>query len=298
MEIQDAVIDPDFTRVLRPPSEQEVRDMADDAKLRGFREPIVAWMNHGLILDGHKRHAAWKILVEEMGEDAPEPEIEEYQFKSEHEAKAWMVHNQLKLKRNLTKFEESELLGVWYNEEKKAEPGRPKSQKPRKNKDKKLGQNDPINSTAEKIAGESGKSEKTVKRAGKFAEAMEKIDAFNAKFAADIRSGSLKLSKQDVIKIGELSNFDLSQAMKNVRAGRPWNHKPNKPAGGEHFDPKQWEPDEKEAASTRKAVEKAHGALVRSLDAYGDAIGKKNEDRHQGLLGTLDEFWSDFEKWK
>jgi len=76
-------------------------------------------------------------------------------------------------RRNVTPDVASILRGKLYNGRKKEE-GAPKGNS---NAGKQLGQNDPVVSTAETVAKETGVSPATVKRDAKYAEAAEKIGA-------------------------------------------------------------------------------------------------------------------------
>ena len=83
----------------------------------------------------------------------------------------WIDKNQLG-RRNLTKEDFTLIIGRRYNRMKKSKGGDKKSDEA-----KSKCQNDPLISTAEVIAEEHGVSAPTVKRAGKFADAVEHVES-------------------------------------------------------------------------------------------------------------------------
>lgn len=87
-------------------------------------------------------------------------------------AKDWIIRNQLG-RRNLTPTQWTYLLGLRYNLEKKEVPN-PEGIGGKSGKIVE-GQNVPQQTTSERLAEEYGVSDKTVKRAGQFAEAIDSL---------------------------------------------------------------------------------------------------------------------------
>lgn len=154
------VIDQEFKSLIPPLSTEERRHLEENLLRDGCRDPLVVW--NGTLIDGHNRHEICTrhgIIFE----------VEEMHFDSREDAMDWMDKNQLG-RRNLTPDIFKVILGRIYNRTKKT-----KAEAGEKGGASK-GQNDTcLESTAEKLAKEHGVSAATVKRAGKFAEAVEQV---------------------------------------------------------------------------------------------------------------------------
>lgn len=123
----------------------------------GCRDPIVIWTGTGCIIDGHNRYD----ICRRHAIDYP---VIGKEFADEEEAKGWIIKNQL-ARRNLSADQRNYLLGMLYNTEKKHHGG-----------DRSSGQNAHLK-TAEILARNHDVNERTVRRAGKFAEVVEEIKA-------------------------------------------------------------------------------------------------------------------------
>lgn len=140
----------------------ELQELANSIKREGLLHPCV--LQGDVLLDGHNRHAiCTKHDIPFNTVPAP------LYIRTDEDAEDWIDKNQLG-RRNLSKEEFTLIVGRRYNRKKKAQgfqeagPGAGKTR----------GQNDPMfQRTAEVIAAEHGISPATVKRAGKFAEAVE-----------------------------------------------------------------------------------------------------------------------------
>ena len=149
-----------FKSLIRPLSTDEYEQLEQNLLDEGCRDPLVLWGD--ILLDGHHRYEiCTKHGISYQTVQAP------VYIRTDADAKDWIDKNQLG-RRNLTKDEWRELIGRRYNRKKKskAEAGSIGGVS--------KGQNDTcLQSTAEVIAAEHGVSAATVKRAGKFAEAVE-----------------------------------------------------------------------------------------------------------------------------
>ena len=68
-------------------------------KRDGFTDPIIVWLGHGILIDGHNRHRVWR---DELGGDEDKaPEMTEKHFATRDDVKEWMLRRQLS-RRNLT----------------------------------------------------------------------------------------------------------------------------------------------------------------------------------------------------
>lgn len=139
----------------------------------GARDPLVAWSNDkGLtLLDGHNRYEICTRLGLPF-------DIHEVFLSSRDEAEDWIDRNQLG-RRNLHPDAFTLLLGRRYNRSKKA------AHRPEKS----VNVTELSGVTAERLAKEYGVSEKTVRSAGKFAEAVEKAEQISPGIGLQVAHG-------------------------------------------------------------------------------------------------------------
>jgi N6-adenosine-specific RNA methylase IME4 len=159
----DIVIDAEFAALIPPLSSEERQQLEDNIfEHGGARDPLVVWASKGTLtlLDGHNRYEICTRLGLPF-------DVYEMRFSSRDEAEDWIDKNQLG-RRNLTADAFTLLLGRRYNRAKqtKAQAGAKGGAS--------SGQNDHCFKTASKLAAEHAVSEKTVRRAGKFAEEVDK----------------------------------------------------------------------------------------------------------------------------
>lgn len=150
------VVDPEL-KALIPPLTADERALLEESIVReGCRDPLVVWGD--VLVDGHNRLDICErngIAYQTVGIEFPDREA----------AKDWMDQNQLG-RRNLTPDQFRLLLGRRYNRTKKSLGGQMPGSR--------VDQIDPPLSTAARLADQHAVSEATVKRAGKFAEKVEK----------------------------------------------------------------------------------------------------------------------------
>jgi N6-adenosine-specific RNA methylase IME4 len=174
---EDIKIDPEFAALIPPLSAEERQQLEENiVEHGGARDPLVVWASKGTLtlLDGHNRYEICTRLGLPF-------DIEEMSFKNRDDAADWMDRNQLG-RRNLHPDAFTLLLGRRYNRAKKAEGGR-------------TGRDFGVEKvatpkTAEKIAREHGVSEKTVRNAGKVAEAVDKLKAVDPEIERRVASGT------------------------------------------------------------------------------------------------------------
>ena len=152
-------INPAFQSLLPPLSADERQALRESLQAEGCRDPIVTW--NGFILDGHNRYA----LCQELGLPFDVTWVE---LPDEEAAMDWIDRNQL-ARRNLTADAFKLAMGRRYNRKKKGIPNPDGENQYREVS----GQNVHQPNTAETIAQEYGVTERTVRRAGKFAEEIE-----------------------------------------------------------------------------------------------------------------------------
>jgi len=158
--LSDIKIDKEFSSLIPPLSEEE-RHLLEQSIIDhgGARDPLVVWSGEpATLIDGHNRFE----ICDRLGLPY---NVHEMQFDSREDVCDWIDANQLG-RRNLTPDSFRLLLGRRYNRMKKAQGARGKQ---------KTGHFDPSSghATADSLAAEHGVTEKTVRRAGKFAEEVE-----------------------------------------------------------------------------------------------------------------------------
>lgn len=229
MEIQ---IDPEFQAMIPPLAGEERRQLEENLKKDGCRDPLVVWplpeaefenddgemvvvlwedaqfcqysemdvielgkagfriwrevgINEDdwpcILLDGHNRYEICTRLDIDF-------ETVEIEFGNREEAADWIDANQLG-RRNLHPDQMSLLRGRRYNRTKKAVGGTGANQF------KQSGQNVHFPKTAESLAVQHGVDEKTIRRDGKFAEAVEVLG-----LESEVAAGAVDAPKQAIVQ--------------------------------------------------------------------------------------------------
>lgn len=230
----DIVVDEEFASVLSPLSKAEREQLEQNiAEHGGAREPIVVWETRGrlIVLDGHNRYEICSRLGLPF-------DTHELRFGTRDEAADWIDRNQLG-RRNLDAKHMSLLLGRRYNRTKRQGE---RTDLTSGHSDQKLnqgpdsatsGQSDQKLTAAKAIASDHGVAEKTVRRSGKFAEAVEKLG-----IEKEVSSGSLKASKSSIIDASESlpeepSSEDVKKAVSRLLSPkRPTQKRPERPQHG------------------------------------------------------------------
>lgn len=200
-------IDPEFKALIPPLAPDELRQLEENILRDGCRDPLVIWQE--TLIDGHNRFEICqrnKIPFETV----------EMELAGRDAVMDWMDANQLG-RRNLNPDQFRLLLGRRYNRQKKS-VGKPAGAI--------LDQFDPI-STAEKLAAEHGVSAPTVKRAGKFAEEVEKTPELAEAIAAgkpvvqikrEIKKKKREIKKQETLSaIEQITNTDDFKLVCDIR---------------------------------------------------------------------------------
>lgn len=206
-------IDPEFKALIPPLGPDELRQLEENILRDGCRDPLVIWRE--TLIDGHNRFEICqrnKIPFETV----------EMEFAGRDAVMDWMDANQLG-RRNLNPDQFRLLLGRRYNRQKKAVGAQVGNQ----NAGKQLDQIDPIVSTAEKLAAEHGVSAPTVKRAGKFAEEVEKTPELAEAIAAgkpvvqikrELKEKKREIKKQETLSaIEQITNTDDFKSVCDIR---------------------------------------------------------------------------------
>jgi len=253
-----------FQALHRPHSEDEAKNLEAAILNDGRVRDAIVIMQGDVIVDGeHRYNIATKHKV-------PFDVIVKH-FASEEDAENWILRNQL-ARRNLTAGDYRLTLGRLYNNEKGGHGGGDRKSK----SDSQTLKGD----TARKIAKETGNSRDSVIRAGKRAEAFEKLPASvktlideNPKLATD--AAVLKMATMSApelgniardVRVGNVAKFD--DVVKPSKNGKPKEKKKSreKPTTAAIFD----------------QIQRQHfsgkSGLPQSLDNLAEACGGRGEN--------------------
>jgi len=209
-----------FAHLLPELKKEERSKLEESLRKYGCRDPIITW--HGTIIDGHNRYSICKqhnlpFNVKEMDE-----------FPDEDAVKMWIINNQLS-RRNLTDEQRERFIGILFNTSKKGWGGardnsgrKPKVQtEPLNNASKK--ESSGTSGTADMIAKQHGVSPATAKRAGKYAEALDRISKISPVAEAKIMSGEAKsiINKSDIRNLAEASETEIKKVAKAIENDKP-----------------------------------------------------------------------------
>jgi len=158
MDLHTIKVDTDFQKLLTPLDKETRAKLEEGLVAFGCLSPLVVWAGQNILLDGHNRR---EICLRRK----IEADVVEIELPDRDAAADWIDLHQVS-RRNLTPDQLSIIRGRRYIRLKRAE-GRPK----------KRGQNVPVipERTADKLAAEHGVTERTIRRDGKFAEAVETL---------------------------------------------------------------------------------------------------------------------------
>lgn len=181
---EDIIVDSEFSALIPPLSAEERQQLEENiVEHGGARDPLVVWAAAGkfTLLDGHNRYEICTRLGVPF-------DIHEMRFKSRDEAADWIDRNQLG-RRNLDPRAMSLLRGRIYNRTKGKQGGDKKS----------IGQNVRLIDNASTLAAEHGVTEKTIRRDGKFAEAVEALG-----IEREVVTGEIHAPKHEIVAAREL----------------------------------------------------------------------------------------------
>ena len=205
--LEELKIDPEFEKVIPPLTKDEYHQLEENILDDGrIIMPIAVWGD--IIVDGHNRYH----IAREYG-DIPFSTTQ-LDFANRYEVIAWICKNQLG-RRNLSDEQKTYLLGKRYSAEKQIEKERDE-----KGRFAPSGQNDHPEEklkTSERIAKEIGKSEKHVRRAEQYAQALDLADSVCPGIKKDILSGFINTTNKDVIALLKADKEDLPDMIDELR---------------------------------------------------------------------------------
>ena len=214
-------IDPEIQKLLTPLAREEY-DLLEQSILAegGCRQPLFLWLNSGvelddtILLDGHHRyeichrHTLWFPTT---GKDFPSREA----------AIEWVKINQL-ARRNLTEEAKKYLMGGLHNTGKRDNSANLKQNLPSvQNAHSVSGDNDSIK-TSEKLAKEFGVNESTIRRAAKFAEAVDTLtEAYGQEIKNKILSGEAKVPIKSIVEIAKMEPERQKEEVQKIMTDHP-----------------------------------------------------------------------------
>ncbi|MDQ1254693.1 MAG: hypothetical protein QG646_3963 [Euryarchaeota archaeon] len=187
----EIIIDSEFKNLIPPMKPEELQGLKESIMNNGYDDlfPIITWNN--IIIDGHNRYS----ICRELNIEFP---ILEKEFDSRFEVINWIINNQLN-RRSMTSEQRTYLIGKRYQEEKKEEckPKRKDSAVP-------LITIRPADSKIEQMLAEKYKvSPKTVRKAEKFANAIDEV-ANNASIDPyRILGREIKATRKDIVELSQ-----------------------------------------------------------------------------------------------
>ena len=184
-------VDAEFEALIPPLQPEERQQLEESIAKEGCRDRLVVWAETGILVDGHNRYSICKKLGRPFN-------VAPMSFPSRDAAADWVDRNQLG-RRNLTPDQMSLLRGRRYNRAKKAHGG------DRKSESASSGQSVHLVKTAEALAKQHGVDEKTIRRDGQFAKAVEAVKSADPTIERRVaQGGAAAPARKDVIKAAEL----------------------------------------------------------------------------------------------
>jgi hypothetical protein len=211
-------IDPEFRNLIPAISDDERKQLEQNiVAAGGVRDPLTLWLRNDddwVILDGHNRFEICQRLRLPFT-------YHQVEFATRDEAADWIDRNQLG-RRNLSKQDFKLLIGRIYS----------RAKKQGERTDLTSGNTCPKSErTSERIAKEHSVSEKTVRNAGKFHEAVEKLG-----ITGDIARGTVQASEAEIVAAAHslpknASDEQREAARQSVKRGKKKAKKKARPKG-------------------------------------------------------------------
>jgi N6-adenosine-specific RNA methylase IME4 len=219
------IISEEFQQLIPPLSQEEFKQLEENIRQEGCRDPIVVW--NDTILDGHNRYAIctqrhlrfdiWKVPA----------------VNNEFEAKEWIIKNQFG-RRNINKFVRAklalELKQMWAD---KAEANRLKYRDNSRLQNSVNEELRPVN-TQQELAKEAGVSHDTIAKVDRImrelrADTIEKLESGDISVNQayqDIKSQDNRKERVDKINLISAANEDLAtdKTYPVIYADPPWQY--------------------------------------------------------------------------
>ena len=200
-------IDKCFQSLIPPLSAEERKQLEENIRSDGCREPLCVW--NTTILDGHNRYEICSRLQIPF-------QISYIFLRSREEAVAWICANQLG-RRNITEQTRRYLIGKRYDMEKMigAHNAAGTNQYTRKEVRPKISAEPTFDHTAirtrERLGKEYRLSPTTVEKYGYYSQAIDTISKVEPTLPHKILSGQVKITQENVIELSKLPPSDISR---------------------------------------------------------------------------------------
>ena len=280
VEVPPLKIDPELASFLPVLTGEQIKQLEANLIADGkCTSKIVVWKSQNTIVDGHHRYPLC------CKHNIPH-QIEFKEFSSRAEAMDWMLRHQ-EGRRNWTEEQKRYSLGKLYAEQKK------NTGKPAKSNSETVSE---LTITSERLAAEHGVSERTVRNAGDYAEAVDAVGQKAPDLKAAILQHEAKATDADVKQLAEMPKAQVKRVAKAVASGEVKSVgkaieqvTAAAPSKNGHSKKDQWEggAEPKEAIGPLGKLEKALKAAVRAKDDVQTIIG---QHKHlDSLLAGLDQ---------
>ncbi|MHC1576879.1 MAG: ParB N-terminal domain-containing protein [Methanosarcinaceae archaeon] len=194
-------IDPEFKSWILPLRPDEFTGLEGSLLADGCREPLVMW--NDILIDGHNRY---EICTKH---DIPFKTVNK-DFASRDDVKNWIINNQLG-RRNVTSEQRDYMLGKLYSERKGNREDNLKQNLPK-------GNNFPSVTAADSLANQFKVTDRTVRNAEKFSEAVDTLaDTCGDEIRDQILTRELPITKKDVVDIARQSPEIQKRVIKSIR---------------------------------------------------------------------------------
>jgi len=209
-----------FKTLLPKLTTEEYNALEESLVKEGCRDSIITW--RGAIIDGYNRYSICQKR------NIPFNVEKKDNLPDEDAVKMWIINNQLS-RRNLTDEQRERFIGILHNTSKKEKGGaRDGAGRKSKAQTEPLKKSDPeydgsTADTAEIIAKKHGVSRETVKRASKYALALDRISQVSPVAEAKIMSGEAKniVSRTDVRNLAEAPEAEIKKVAKAIEKDKP-----------------------------------------------------------------------------
>lgn len=205
-------IDEEFQNLIPPLSSEERKQLAENIKNDGCREPLCVW--NKTILDGHNRYEICTRLQIPF-------KVSYIFLRSREEAVAWICANQLG-RRNITDEARRYLIGRRYEAEKivGAHNAAGTNQHTRKEARTIMCTeprfDDSAIRTKERLGREYRISPTTVVKYGEYSQSLDALSKAEPTLPSKILSGQVKMSQENVVELSRLAPSDIRRISANL----------------------------------------------------------------------------------
>jgi len=223
MQGVDFKIDPEFENKIPPIGAEEFIQLEENIlTAREVYEPLVVW--NGTLVDGHNR---WKV-IQRHSDVTIKWRVRNMDFPDKWAAFEWMYKNQLG-RRNLTDEQRTYTIGKMLEARKHSGNQYTVESAAGQNDRQQRSQKEIREGTAGEIGRDVGMSEKSVRRAEKFAKGVDALREVSPEAADKVLSGKAETTKSEIADIAESEPNIIEAFAQAVNEGKKPERKPRKP---------------------------------------------------------------------